>query len=170
MNEVAETIALIRDRVATPMIVDADNGYGNALNMQRTMRLFERAGAQCAADRGSILSQALRSPRRQDADLTGGYGGKLRCGGGCPAFGGNADHCPTDAIAVEGFSAAIDRAMLYAENGLMPCSSRRRAASRNWRRSPPHSRPAAADGEYGGRRQGRRCNPRMILRHLASRW
>ena len=39
MNEVAETIALIRDRVATPMIVDADNGYGNALNMQRTIRI-----------------------------------------------------------------------------------------------------------------------------------
>ena len=45
MSEVAETITLVRDRVPTPLIVDADNGYGNALNMQRTMRLFERAGA-----------------------------------------------------------------------------------------------------------------------------
>src|SRR5262245_55687885 len=45
MSEVVETIHLVRDRVATPLIVDADNGYGNALNVQRTMRLFERAGA-----------------------------------------------------------------------------------------------------------------------------
>jgi len=45
MSEVVETIHLVRDRVATPLIVDADNGYGNALNVQRTVRLFERAGA-----------------------------------------------------------------------------------------------------------------------------
>ncbi len=45
MNEVAETIALVRDRVSTALIVDADNGYGNALNVQRTVRCFERAGA-----------------------------------------------------------------------------------------------------------------------------
>ena len=45
MTEVADVIAQVADRVATPLIVDADNGHGNALNMQRTMRLFERAGA-----------------------------------------------------------------------------------------------------------------------------
>ena len=41
VSEVAETLALVRDRVEVPIIVDADNGYGNALNMQRTMRTFE---------------------------------------------------------------------------------------------------------------------------------
>src|SRR5262249_61997161 len=45
MAEVAEVVGLIRDRVATPLIVDADTGYGNALNVGRTVRLFERAGA-----------------------------------------------------------------------------------------------------------------------------
>jgi 2-methylisocitrate lyase-like PEP mutase family enzyme len=45
MNEVAETIGLIRDRVAAHLIVDADTGYGNALNVVRTVRAFERAGA-----------------------------------------------------------------------------------------------------------------------------
>jgi 2-methylisocitrate lyase-like PEP mutase family enzyme len=44
-SEVAETLALIRDRVPTPIVVDADTGYGNALNVQRTVRAFERAGA-----------------------------------------------------------------------------------------------------------------------------
>jgi len=45
MSEVAETIALIRDRVGAHLIVDADTGYGNALNVVRTVRTFERAGA-----------------------------------------------------------------------------------------------------------------------------
>ena len=45
MSEVAETISLIRDRVDAHLIVDADTGYGNALNVERTVRTFERAGA-----------------------------------------------------------------------------------------------------------------------------
>src|SRR5215467_14290474 len=45
VSEVADTIALIRDRVGTNLVVDADNGYGNSLNVERTVRTFERAGA-----------------------------------------------------------------------------------------------------------------------------
>src|SRR5215216_3113980 len=45
MSEVAETVTLIRDRVDAHLIVDADTGYGNALNVMRTVRAFERAGA-----------------------------------------------------------------------------------------------------------------------------
>src|SRR3569833_1372573 len=45
MSVVAETLTLIRDRVGTYLIVDAATGYGTALNVERTVRLFERAGA-----------------------------------------------------------------------------------------------------------------------------
>ena len=45
MSEVSETISVIRDRVNLPIIVDADNGFGNALNVQRTVKNFERMGA-----------------------------------------------------------------------------------------------------------------------------
>ena len=45
MSEVADTLAAIRDRIALPVVVDADNGFGNALNVQRTVRVFERMGA-----------------------------------------------------------------------------------------------------------------------------
>jgi 2-methylisocitrate lyase-like PEP mutase family enzyme len=45
MSEVSTSIAMIRDRVSAHLIVDADTGYGNALNVSRTIRLFERAGA-----------------------------------------------------------------------------------------------------------------------------
>src|SRR5262249_4945432 len=45
MSELVETVGMIRDRVDADLIVDADTGYGNALNVARTMRLLERAGA-----------------------------------------------------------------------------------------------------------------------------
>src|SRR5262245_7005429 len=45
MSEVVETVALIRDRVDAHLVVDADTGYGNALNVERTVRGLERAGA-----------------------------------------------------------------------------------------------------------------------------
>ena len=45
MNEVIETVGLIRDRVTAHLVVDADTGYGNALNVERAVRLMERAGA-----------------------------------------------------------------------------------------------------------------------------
>ena len=46
MSEVHDTLAAITDRIKTPVIVDADNGFGNALNTQRTVRYFERAAAR----------------------------------------------------------------------------------------------------------------------------
>ena len=45
VSEVHDTLAAITDRIETPVVVDADNGFGNALNTQRTVRYFERAGA-----------------------------------------------------------------------------------------------------------------------------
>ena len=44
-SEVADVIARIRERTAIPLVVDADTGFGNALNVQRTVEMFERAGA-----------------------------------------------------------------------------------------------------------------------------
>src|SRR5512139_1073371 len=44
-SEVEDTLSRITERVAVPVIVDADTGFGNALNVQRTVRGFERAGA-----------------------------------------------------------------------------------------------------------------------------
>ncbi|MBC7380946.1 MAG: isocitrate lyase/PEP mutase family protein, partial [Burkholderiaceae bacterium] len=44
-SEVADTLARITERVSLPVIVDGDTGFGNALNVMRTVRGFERAGA-----------------------------------------------------------------------------------------------------------------------------
>src|ERR1700749_4392755 len=45
MAEVPETLSLVRERIEAPIIVDGDTGYGNALNVARTVRAFEQAGA-----------------------------------------------------------------------------------------------------------------------------
>ncbi|RDC75216.1 carboxyvinyl-carboxyphosphonate phosphorylmutase [Rhodovulum sp. 12E13] len=115
MAEVADTIAAIRDRVDLPLIVDADNGYGNALNVQRTMRAFERAGAaaiqledQTLPKRcGHLDGKTLVSPQEM--------AGKIRA-----AVDARAETLVigrTDAIAVEGFDRALERAELIVEAG-----------------------------------------------------
>src|SRR4029077_3032096 len=45
LTEIANTVAAIADSVSLPLIVDADTGFGNAVNMTRTVRVLERAGA-----------------------------------------------------------------------------------------------------------------------------
>src|SRR5437764_14268541 len=58
MSEVAGTLALIRDRLDAHLIVDADTGYGNAINVVRTVRAFEQAGAN------AIQLEAQDFPKR----------------------------------------------------------------------------------------------------------
>ena len=117
MTAMAETIALIHDRVALPLVVDADNGHGNALNMQRTVRLFERAGAgalqvedQSYPKRCGHLSEKRLIPAAEMA-------GKIRAATDARASQDTLIIARTDAIAVEGLAAALDRANLYAEAG-----------------------------------------------------
>jgi 2-methylisocitrate lyase-like PEP mutase family enzyme len=117
MSEVADTLGLIRDRVATPLIVDADTGYGNALNVQRTVRLFERAGAS------AIQLEDQSFPKRcghlRDKTLIPGpeMAGKIRAAVDARASTETLIIARTDAVAVEGFEPAIERAERYAEAG-----------------------------------------------------
>ena len=117
MNEVAETIALVRDRVATPLIVDADNGYGNALNVQRTMRVFERAGAS------AIQLEDQTMPKRcghlADKSLISAQemAGKIKAAVDARQSAETLVIARTDAVAVEGFEPALERARLYAQSG-----------------------------------------------------
>ena len=45
LTEVADTVANMRERTSIPLVVDADTGFGNALNVRRSVRLLERMGA-----------------------------------------------------------------------------------------------------------------------------
>ncbi|MDJ0992051.1 MAG: isocitrate lyase/phosphoenolpyruvate mutase family protein [Dinoroseobacter sp.] len=117
VTEMAETMALIRDRVDLPVIIDADNGFGNALNAQRTMRLYERAGANALQIEDQ--SYPKRCGHLSDKTLisAAAMAGKIRAMADVRASEETLIIARTDAIAVEGYHAAIDRAELYIESG-----------------------------------------------------
>jgi 2-methylisocitrate lyase-like PEP mutase family enzyme len=116
-DEIVARLAAMVEVVGIPLIADADTGYGNALNAQRAARAFERAGVaafhledqtfpkKCGHYDDKVLVpvaemvQKLRAVRDalQDPDFI--------------------VVARTDAIAVEGYSAAIDRAGRYIEAG-----------------------------------------------------
>jgi 2-methylisocitrate lyase-like PEP mutase family enzyme len=117
MSEVAETVALIRDRVDAHLIVDADTGYGNALNVERTVRLFERAGANAIQIEdqdfpkrcGHLDGKALIPPDEMI--------GKIKAALDARHSRETLVIARTDAVAVEGFERAIERAQRYSEAG-----------------------------------------------------
>jgi 2-methylisocitrate lyase-like PEP mutase family enzyme len=117
MTEVAETVSLIRDRVDAHLIVDADTGYGNALNVGRTIRALERAGAnaiqledqdfpkRCGHLDGKILISANEMIGKIRAALDARHSRETLV------------IARTDAVAVEGFERAMERAVRYREAG-----------------------------------------------------
>jgi len=117
VSEMADTLALIRDRVALPVIIDADTGFGNALNAQRTMRLYERAGA------GALQLEDQTYPKRcghlADKSLipAAEMAGKIAAMVDARAAADTLIIARTDAIAVEGLGPALDRAETYLEAG-----------------------------------------------------
>ncbi|WP_226572991.1 isocitrate lyase/PEP mutase family protein [Acuticoccus sediminis] len=117
MNEVADTIALVRDRVPTPFIVDADNGYGNALNVERTVRTFERAGATAIQLEDQTMPKRCGHLRDKSLITAGEMVGKVKAAVDARVSEDTLIVARTDAVAVEGFERAIDRARAYAEAG-----------------------------------------------------
>src|SRR3569623_2319872 len=117
MSEVAETLTLIRDRVGTYLIVDADTGYGNALNVERTVRLLERAGAN------AIQLEDQDFPKRcghlDDKALIPGLelAGKIKAAVDARQSRETLIIARTDAVAVEGFARAVERVAMYREAG-----------------------------------------------------
>lgn len=116
-SEVADTISRIRDRVELPFVVDADTGFGNALNVQRTMRMFERAGAS------GIQLEDQTTPKRcghldgKTLISTAEMVGKIKAAQDARLDDDTVIVGRTDAIAVEGFDAALERAEAYLEAG-----------------------------------------------------
>ncbi|CAN7650839.1 isocitrate lyase/phosphoenolpyruvate mutase family protein [Variovorax sp. LjRoot84] len=117
-TEVADTLARICERVNLPVIIDADTGFGNALNTQRTVRGFERAGAamvqiedQGFPKRCGHLDGKTVVPAREMA-------GKLKAALDARASAETLILARTDAVAVEGLDAALDRAEAYLECGV----------------------------------------------------
>jgi len=113
MSEVAQAIAALRDRVDVPLIVDADNGFGNALNVQRTVREFERMGANALQLEDQTLPKRCGHLAGKSLVSKGEMAGKIRAATDARAHRDTLIIARTDAIAVEGFDAALERAEAY---------------------------------------------------------
>lgn len=117
MAEVADTLTHIRERVALPIVVDADTGFGNALNVQRTVRVFERAGATALQLEDQTFPKRCGHLSDKGVIPAGEMVGKIRAAVDARASDKTLIVARTDAVAVEGFERAIERAHLYAEAG-----------------------------------------------------
>lgn len=117
-TEVADTLARITERVRTPVIVDADTGFGNALNTQRTVRAFERAGAAMIQLEDQTFPKRCGHLDGKGVVPVGEMCGKLRAALDARSSDQTLILARTDTVAVEGFEAALDRAEAYLECGV----------------------------------------------------
>ena len=117
VSEMADTMALIRDRVDLPVIIDADTGFGNALNAQRTMRTYERAGANALQVEDQTFPKRCGHLSDKSLIPAGEMVGKIAAMADARASDETLIIARTDAVAVEGFDAALDRAEAYVEAG-----------------------------------------------------
>jgi len=117
LTEVANTVSKIRERINIPFVVDADTGFGNALNVQRTVRVLENAGAsgiqiedQTMPKRCGHLDGKSIVPKNEMV-------GKIKAAKDSLQNTETIIIGRTDAIAVHGFDEAINRAEAYLEAG-----------------------------------------------------
>ncbi|MBU6498958.1 MAG: oxaloacetate decarboxylase [Rhodospirillales bacterium] len=115
LSELADTLARIRERVALPVIVDADTGFGNALNAQRSVRVLERAGASVIQLEDQDFPKRCGHLAEKRLIGAAAMAGKIRAA--VDARDSALIMARTDAIAVEGLGAAMDRAEAYLAAG-----------------------------------------------------
>lgn len=114
-SELIDTVAQIRDRVSIPLIVDGDTGFGNALTLKRMVRQVERAGASAIQIEDQGFPKRCGHMRGKRVVPVGEAVGRIKA-----ALDARDDMlviARTDAVAIEGFDAAIDRAEAYLAAG-----------------------------------------------------
>ncbi|BEU26913.1 MULTISPECIES: isocitrate lyase/phosphoenolpyruvate mutase family protein [Paraburkholderia] len=116
-SEVEDTLARITERVDVPLIVDADTGFGNALNVKRTVRGFERAGAAMIQLEDQTFPKRCGHLDGKSLIPAAEMCGKLRAAVDARSNRDTMILARTDAVAVEGLDAALDRAEHYLEAG-----------------------------------------------------
>jgi len=116
-SEVHDTLAAVTDRIQIPVIVDADTGFGNALNVQRTIRNFERAGAAAIQIEDQSFPKRCGHLDGKTLISKGEMVGKIKAAIDARKETNTLIIARTDARGVEGLSEAIDRAQAYQEAG-----------------------------------------------------
>jgi len=117
VSEVHDTLAAVTDRIKIPIIVDADTGFGNALNVQRTIRNFERAGAAAIQIEDQSFPKRCGHLNGKVLIKTDEMVGKVKAAVDARKTSDTLIIARTDARAVDGLQEAIDRAHTYKEAG-----------------------------------------------------
>ncbi len=117
LADIADHTARIRDAVELPLIVDADTGFGNALNTYHAVRVLERAGADCIQLEDQVSPKRCGHFSGKDVVEASEMVGKIRAACDARRDGDLLIMARTDAAAVHGFDAAVERAQQYAEAG-----------------------------------------------------
>ena len=115
MREVADTVTVIRERIDIELVVDGDTGYGNALNVMRTVKEFERAGASAIQLEDQDLPKRCGHLNGKTLVSASEMVGKLKAAVDTRIDQDTLIIARTDAIAVEGFECALERAEKYLE-------------------------------------------------------
>ncbi|ALG71213.1 carboxyvinyl-carboxyphosphonate phosphorylmutase [Azospirillum thiophilum] len=117
LAEIADHTARIRDAVGVPLIVDADTGFGNALNVYHTVRVLERAGADCIQLEDQVAPKRCGHFAGKDVISTEEAVGKIKAAADARRDPDLLIMARTDAAAIYGFDAAVERAQRFAEAG-----------------------------------------------------
>jgi 2-methylisocitrate lyase-like PEP mutase family enzyme len=117
LTEVVEHVAAIRDVFPGPLMVDADTGFGNALNMQRTIKALERAGADAIQIEDQVFPKRCGHFEGKEVVPASEMIAKIKAAVDARSDADLLIVARTDAIAVEGFNAAVDRAHAYRAAG-----------------------------------------------------
>ncbi len=117
-TEVADTLARITERVSVPVIVDADTGFGNALNTMRTVRTFERAGAAMLQLEDQTFPKRCGHLDGKTVVPVAEMCGKLKAALDARQSDRTLIMARTDALAVEGWQATMERAEAYLACGI----------------------------------------------------
>ena len=117
LDDVASVTGHIRERVGLHLIVDADTGFGNALNVRRTVQVLERAGATAIQFEDQTLPKRCGHLDGKTIVPVAEMAGKIRAAGDARRNADTLVIARTDAVAVEGLEPALERAERYAEAG-----------------------------------------------------
>ena len=117
LTEVANTVSNIRERIDIPIVVDGDTGFGNALNVQRTVSLFERMGASGIQLEDQTMPKRCGHLDGKELISINEMVGKIHAAQDARANDDTAIIARTDAIAVIGIDEALARGAAYIEAG-----------------------------------------------------
>lgn len=117
LTEVASIVTTISDAVSLPIIVDADTGFGNPVNMVRTVRTLERAGAAGIQIEDQVFPKKCGHFQGKDVISTAEMVQKIKAATDTRIDQNLQIIARTDARAVHGIDAAIDRAHAYVQAG-----------------------------------------------------